>query len=147
MKLAIGCDHAGFDLKQRLVELLKEQGHEVTDYGTHSADSTDYPDYAHLVAESVENGSAELGLLMCGSGNGINMTANKHQGIRAALCWTPEIAEMARLHNNANVLSLPARYIPEEVAINITEIFLGTNFEGGRHERRVNKISTEVKDC
>jgi len=147
MKLALGSDHAGFDLKERVKSWLEANGHEVTDYGTNSADSTDYPDYAHPVANSVETGTAELGILMCGSGNGINMTANKHQGIRAALCWTPEIAEMARLHNNANVLSMPARYIEEAVALDILDIFLKTSFEGGRHERRVNKIAQHEPNC
>ena len=147
MKLAIGSDHAGFPLKETVKTWLEERGHEVTDYGTHSEDSTDYPDYAHPVATSVEEGGAELGILMCGSGNGINMTANKHQGIRAALCWTSEIAEMARLHNNANVLSMPARYIPESEALAILETFISTSFEGGRHERRVNKISQQETNC
>lgn len=147
MKLAIGSDHAGYELKETVKAWLEAQGHDVTDHGTHSEDSTDYPDYAHPVADSVEAGTAELGILMCGSGNGINMSANKHQGIRAALCWTPEIAEMARLHNNANVLSMPARYIPESVAMEILATFIATGFEGGRHERRVNKIAHHEANC
>lgn len=141
MKLAMGSDHAGYDLKLVLKTLLEAQGHEVKDYGTDSADSTDYPDYAHPVAAAVENKEFDLGILLCGSGNGINMTANKHQGIRSALCWTPEIAEMARLHNNANILAVPARYISEDTAKEIVDVFLKTEFEGGRHERRVNKIA------
>lgn len=147
MKLAVGSDHAGFDLKERVKEWLQAHGHEVADMGTHSSDSTDYPDYAHPVATAVENGEAELGILMCGSGNGINMTANKHKGIRAALCWTVEIAEMARLHNNANVLSMPARYIPESEALAILKTFVSTDFEGGRHQRRIDKISTTNACC
>ena len=141
MKLAMGSDHAGYDLKLVLKTLLESQGHEVNDYGTDSAESTDYPDYAHPVASAVESGEYDLGILLCGSGNGINMTANKHQGIRSALCWTPEIAEMARLHNNANVLAIPARYISEDTAKEILKTFIENEFEGGRHERRVNKIA------
>lgn len=141
MKIAIGSDHAGYQLKLAVVELLKERGIEVEDFGTHSEESTDYPDYAHPVANSVESKDADLGIVICGSGNGINMAVNKHQGIRSALCWAPELAEMARLHNNANVLALPARYIPQETALKCVEVFLDTDFEGGRHERRVNKIA------
>tara|TARA_B100000780_G_C21007035_1_gene403117 strand:- start:428 stop:859 length:432 start_codon:yes stop_codon:yes gene_type:complete len=141
MKIAIGSDHAGYQLKLAVVELLKARGIEVEDFGTHSEESTDYPDYAHPVANSVESKEADLGIVICGSGNGINMAVNKHQGIRSALCWAPELAEMARLHNNANVLALPARYIPQETALKCVEVFLDTDFEGGRHERRVNKIA------
>ena len=140
--LAIGCDHAGYDLKENLKKNLTEQGYELKDFGTHSAESTDYPDYAHPVADCVENNEADLGILICGSGNGINMTANKHQGIRSALCWQVDIAEMARLHNNANVVALPARYISEALAHDIVKTFLNTEFEGGRHARRVDKIGT-----
>jgi ribose 5-phosphate isomerase B len=140
-KLAIGCDHAGFELKENVKKHLESRSYEVHDYGTYSEDSTDYPDYAHPVAESVENQKEELGILICGSGNGINMTANKHKGIRSALCWTEEIAEMARLHNNANIVALPARFISQETALKIVDTFLGTEFEGGRHSRRVDKIS------
>lgn len=139
--LAIGCDHAGYELKEYLKKELTERGFEVKDFGTNSEDSTDYPDYAHPLASSVEGGENHLGILICGSGNGINMTANKHQGIRSALCWTAEIAELARLHNNANVVALPARYISQEEGLQIVDTFLGTEFEGGRHERRVGKIS------
>jgi ribose 5-phosphate isomerase B len=142
--LAIGCDHAGYELKESLKKTLSEQGYELKDFGTHSDESTDYPDYAHPVASSVESEESELGILICGSGNGINMTANKHQGVRSALCWQADIAEMARLHNNANVIALPARYISVELAEEIVKTFLTTDFEGGRHGRRVDKISTEA---
>jgi ribose 5-phosphate isomerase B len=142
--LAIGCDHAGYELKESLKKTLSEQGYELKDFGTHSGESTDYPDYAHSVASSVESNEVELGILICGSGNGINMTANKHQGVRSALCWQVDIAEMARLHNNANVIALPARYISVELAEEIVKTFLSTEFEGGRHARRVDKIGTEA---
>lgn len=138
--VAIGGDHAGVELKQRIMDQLKELGMNPTNYGTNSHDSVDYPDFAHPVAEKVIE-TGELGILICGSGNGINMTANKHAGIRSALCWTPEIAELARQHNNANILALPARFISEEEALEIVKVFIGTEFEGGRHERRVNKIN------
>lgn len=141
MKVAIGSDHAGFELKELLKDKLATMGHEVKDFGTNSGESTDYPDYAHLVASGVGNGEFQHGVLICGSGNGISMTANKHQGVRAALCWTKEIAELARLHNNANILSLPARFIAKEQGVEILETFFNTDFEGGRHERRVNKIN------
>jgi len=138
--LPIGCDHAGFELKTKLIQILKEKGFEIEDKGCFSTDSIDYPDFAHPVAEMVENNPGTLGILLCGSGNGINMTANKHQGIRAALCWTPEIAKLAREHNNANILTLPARFISEAEAIEIVNVFFSTNFEGGRHQKRVEKI-------
>lgn len=141
MKIALGADHAGYELKEKIKLFLEKHGMQVQDYGPSSADSVDYPDYAHPLATAVENGEHQLGILMCGSGNGINMTANKHQGIRSALCWTVEIAEMARLHNNANVLTLPARYISQEEALNIVEVFVNTEFEGGRHQRRIDKIA------
>ncbi len=141
MKISIGSDHAGFALKEKVKQVLDARKIEVSDHGTYSEESTDYPDYAHPVANDVESGKSELGVVICGSGNGINMTVNKHQGIRSALCWEPEIAHMARLHNNANVLALPARYIPEEVALACLEHFLDTSFEGGRHQRRVDKIA------
>jgi ribose 5-phosphate isomerase B len=140
-QIAIGCDHAGFPYKARIVELLRARGIAVEDFGTHSEDSVDYPDFVHPVAEAVESGSAELGIVMCGSGNGVAMTTNKHQGIRAALCWTPELAELAQQHNNANVLALPVRFIAEETAVAIVEAFLRATFEGGRHGRRVEKIA------
>ncbi len=140
-KLAIGADHAGFDLKALLKQHLSNKGWELEDCGTHSPDSVDYPDFAHPVATLVEDGKAPLGILICGSANGVAMTANKHQGIRAAICWTPELASLARQHNNANILCLPARFITTEDALEITEAYLNTAFEGGRHERRVDKIS------
>lgn len=141
MKISIGADHAGFDLKETIRELLKQKGHEVKDFGAYSEESVDYPDFAHPVAEAVESGEANLGIVICGSGNGINMAVNKHQGIRSALCWLPELASLARQHNNANVLALPARFISEDVAMACVNAFLEADFEGGRHERRVNKIS------
>lgn len=140
-KLAIGSDHAGFDYKQILIPFLTEAGYEVEDFGTHSEASVDYPDFAHPVASSVETGKNDLGILICGSGNGVAITANKHQHIRAALCWTPELAELAKLHNNANVLCIPARFISIETAKEMCSAFLKTNFEGGRHENRVSKIA------
>lgn len=141
MKIAIGSDHAGFELKKELVKYLESKGITVLDKGTNSNESCDYPDYGHAVANSVENNEVELGILMCGSGNGINITANKHQNIRAALAWEVEIAELARLHNDANILTLPARYISKEKAIQLVDVFLSTSFEGGRHEKRKNKIA------
>lgn len=143
MKIAIGSDHAGFVLKAKLSTILEAAGHNVKDFGCYSEDSIDYPDYAHPVANEVEQHVADLGVLICGSGNGISMTANKHQGIRCALCWTPEIASLARQHNDANILSLPARFISEELAIEILHAFLSAEFEGGRHATRVGKIACE----
>ena len=140
MKISIGCDHAGFEYKELIREKLKSEGHEVHDLGTYSSESVDYPDFSHPVASEVEEKKAELGILICGSGNGVCMAANKHQGIRAALCWTEELGEMARSHNDANVLCLPARYIEKDLAVRITDKFLNTPFEGGRHQRRVEKI-------
>jgi len=140
-KIAIGCDHAGFQLKLILKDFLLSKGIEVFDFGTNSADSVDYTDYAHPLSIAVENGECEVGITICGSGNGINMTANKHQGIRAALCWIPEIARLARAHNNANVCSLPGRFVTDEEAKKIVELFIETAFDGGRHELRINKIS------
>ena len=139
-KIAIGSDHAGFYLKKVLMEYLEKKGWELVDFGCSSEESIDYPDYAHPVAEYVEKNKT-LGLLICGSGNGISMSANKHQGIRCALCWNEEIAGLARQHNDANILSLPARFIKEDTAKEIVNTFFSTSFEGGRHERRVNKIS------
>lgn len=141
MKLSIGCDHAGFDLKEKIKSFIHEKGFEIKDYGTQSSDSTDYADYAHPVAQSVEDARVDFGILICGSGNGINMTANKHQGVRSALCWQVEIAELARLHNDANIIAIPARFISEELAIEMVDVFLKTGFEGGRHARRVAKIA------
>ena len=141
-KIAIGSDHAGFYLKKVLMEYLEKKGWELVDFGCSSEESIDYPDYAHPVAEYVEQNKT-LGLLICGSGNGISMSANKHQGIRCALCWNEEIAGLARQHNDANILSLPARFIKEDTAKEIVNTFFSTSFEGGRHERRVNKISCQ----
>ena len=140
MKIAIGADHAGFLLKEKLKKHLQEKGHEVKDFGPFSEQSVDYPDYAHTVATAVEKKEFDFGLLMCGSGNGINMTANKHAGIRSALCWNSEIAKLARLHNDANILTLPARFIEDAEAKKCVDVFLSTPFEGGRHEGRVKKI-------
>ena len=139
-KIAIGSDHAGYDLKKVVVEYLNKRGIEVEDFGPFSDERADYPDFAHPVATSVEKKDARLGILICGSGNGINMTANKHQEIRSALCWQEDIAEMARLHNDANIIALPARYISEEEALKCVDIFIKTDFEGGRHANRVDKI-------
>ncbi len=140
MKVAIGSDHAGFTLKEVLKSYLQQKGFEVQDFGCFSEERADYPDFAHPVADSVEQKSVDYGLLMCGTGNGINMAANKHKGIRAALCWNPEIASMARLHNDANILTLPARCISEEEAKKCVDVFFSTAFEGGRHTDRVKKI-------
>jgi ribose 5-phosphate isomerase B len=139
MKIAIAADHAGFELKEILKKEL-ETKHELTDFGTHSLNSMDYPDIAHPLAGAVEKNEAELGIIVCGSGNGVNMTVNKHSGIRAALCWTNEIASLARQHNNANVISIPARFVSIELAKQMVNTFLNTPFEGGRHANRVNKI-------
>ena len=138
--LGIASDHAGFEMKEELKKFLKEKGYEVKDFGTHSPESMDYPDVAHPLAESVEKGEVSQGIALCGSGNGISMTLNKHQGIRAALCWNEELAALARQHNDANVLSLPARFISVELAKQLVEEFLERSFAGGRHLRRVNKI-------
>jgi len=140
LPLAIGCDHAGFSYKEDLKKILEQKGWQIADKGTFSEASTDYPDYAHAVATMVEEGAAAAGILICGSGNGVCMTANKHQSIRAALAWTDELAMLARQHNNANVLCIPARFVALQTAENMAELFLNTPFEGGRHERRVAKI-------
>lgn len=141
MKIGLACDHAGFEYKEKLKELLSSKYNEINDYGCYSLESVDYPDFAHKLAESIEKNENELGIQFCGTGNGINMSANKHQGIRAALCWNSHIAEQARLHNNANILTIPARSLKWEEVVVIIDAFLSTDFEGGRHERRVNKIS------
>ncbi len=140
MKIAIGSDHAGFQLKEKLKKYLIEKGFELKDFGTYSEDRADYPDFAHPVALSVTNKEVDFGLLMCGTGNGINMTANKHKGIRAALCWNSEVAALARRHNDANILTLPARCINEQEAKDCVDAFFSATFEGGRHIERVNKI-------
>nr|WP_298792767.1 ribose 5-phosphate isomerase B [uncultured Allomuricauda sp.] len=141
MKIAIGNDHAGTDYKLAIMGLLKSKGIEVTNYGTDGTDSVDYPDFAHPVAKDVEEGNVDMGIVVCGSGNGANMTTNKHQKVRSALCWTKEITALAREHNDANILSLPARFIALPQALEMVETFLNTEFEGGRHERRVEKIA------
>jgi ribose 5-phosphate isomerase B len=138
--IVIGCDHAGFELKNKIITHLSEKGFEVKDTGCYSEDSIDYADYAHPVAFEVEENSDVTGILICGSGNGINMTANKHQGVRSALCWTPEISKLAREHNDANILTLPGRFLTEELALEIVDVFFSTEFEGGRHLNRINKI-------
>ncbi|WP_121376255.1 ribose 5-phosphate isomerase B [Flavobacterium endophyticum] len=143
MKISIGNDHAGPEYKKAIVEMLKAKGHEVTNYGTDSSDSVDYPDFGHPVALDVENGKADFGIVICGSGNGINMTVNKHQGIRSALCWTKEIATLARQHNNANIISIPARFTAIHQVVEMVEAFLSTDFEGGRHQNRVDKIACQ----
>ena len=139
--IPIGADHAGFELKEIVKIYLTEKGFELNDFGCYSNDSVDYPYFAHPVSSMVEENKDIKGILICGSGNGINMTANKHQGVRSALCWKAEIAELARLHNNANILVLPARFISSEEALQIVDIFFNTVFEGGRHQNRVDKIS------
>jgi len=139
--IPIGADHAGFNLKGKIIEFLESKGYQVEDFGCFSEESIDYPDFAHPVAELIEQNTGMLGILICGSGNGINMTANKHKGIRSALCWNTEIAALARQHNDANIVALPARFISEQEALEIVETFLGTAFEGGRHQRRIDKIS------
>ena len=138
--IAIGCDHAGFSTKEVLVGFLNKLGYTVKDFGTYSADSVDYPDFAHPVAEAVGSGLCNFGFVICGSGNGVNITANKHKGVRSALCWMPEIASLARLHNDANVCAIPARYTSFDEAKEIAQAFLNANFEGDRHTRRVDKI-------
>ncbi len=139
-KIAIGGDHAGYEYKEQLRKHLQEKGFEVKDFGPFSADSVDYPDFAHPIAEAVANGGQDMGILICGSGNGVAMTANKHQGIRAALCWNEELAALARQHNKANVLCLPSRFVPYALAEKMADTFLNTEFEGGRHNKRVDKI-------
>lgn len=140
MKIAIGCDHAGFAYKNAIISNLKENGHEILDFGTDGPASVDYPDFIHPLAKAINNGDAQLGVIICGSGNGVAMTANKHKGIRAALCWIREIAILARQHNDANVISIPARYTSEPQAVDMVEVFVSTPFEGGRHANRVSKI-------
>ena len=141
MNIAIGADHAGYELKKVIIAFLKKKGNKVEDFGCYSTQSIDYPDYAHPVCESIEKGTNKYGVLICGSGNGISMAANKHSGIRAALSWNAEIAELGRLHNNANIVSIPARFVSEESALKIVEAFFSTEFEGGRHQTRVDKIA------
>ena len=141
MKISIGNDHAGTEYKKTIVQYLESKGYEVTNYGTNTDTSVDYPDFGHPVANDISEGKADFGIVICGSGNGIAMTVNKHPKVRAGLCWMKEIAYLTRLHNNANVLSIPARYTSIQQAIEIVDIFLSTKFEGGRHQTRVDKIS------
>ena len=142
MTISIGNDHAGVDYKFAIIKHLESKGYTIKNYGTDTLDSVDYPDYIHPVANDVEEKKADFGIIICGSGNGANMTANKHQGIRSALCWNKEIAILARQHNNANILSIPARYTAQQQVIEMVDTFLETSFEGGRHQARIDKIPT-----
>ena len=142
--IAIGCDHAGFEYKQQLVTFLEEKGYQVKDMGVYDSNSADYPDFAHPVAYAVEKREVSSGVLICGSGNGVAITANKHQGIRAALCWIPDIARLARQHNNANIICIPARFVREGDAEKMVSTFITTSFEGGRHANRVDKIACDA---
>ena len=139
-RIAAGCDHAGFEVKDGIVKMLREKGYEVTDHGTFSADSVDYPDFAHAVARSLEHGAADFGVLICGSANGVAITANKHHHVRAAIAWRNDVAALARQHNNANVICIPARFVSVEEANQFVQTFLDSTFEGGRHQKRVEKI-------
>ncbi len=139
--IAIGSDHAGYEYKEEIISFVEGKGLPYKDFGTHSKESADYPDYAHPVANAVEKGEAAFGILVCGSGNGVAITANKHQGVRAAICWGEELAKLAREHNNANILCVPSRFVREDDAENMVAMFISTPFEGGRHERRVEKIA------
>ena len=141
MKISIGNDHAGVDYKQAIIKHLENKGNTLNNYGTNALESVDYPDFIHPVAKSVQEGNVDFGIIICGSGNGAAMTANKHQKVRAALCWTKEIAELARQHNDANILSLPARYLSLPQALQMVDVFLSTKFEAGRHKNRVDKIA------
>lgn len=139
--IAIGSDHAGYDYKEELISFLEAKDLAFHDYGTHSKESVDYPDFAHPVADAVEKGEAAFGILLCGSANGVAITANKHKGIRAAICWGEELAKLAREHNDANVICIPARFVREGDAEKMVQVFMNTSFEGGRHQRRVEKIA------
>lgn len=141
LPVAIGCDHAGYDYKEDLISFLEGKGVAFQDFGTYTKDSVDYPDFAHPVALAVEKGEAAFGILLCGSANGVAITANKHQGIRAAICWGEELAQLARQHNDANIICIPARFVREGDAEKMVDLFMTTPFEGGRHQNRVNKIS------
>ena len=143
--IAIACDHAGYELKEVVKKHLAELGFEVNDYGTNSSESVDYPDFAHQVGHAIDCGEFKRGIVICGSGNGVQMTVNKYPGVRCALCWNTEIAHLGRQHNDCNVVSLPARFITQEVALQIVDEFLNTPFEGGRHQRRVEKINQIIK--
>jgi len=142
-RIALACDHAGYSVKKSIIELLESRKFEIADFGTFGSESTDYPDHAHPAAGAIAEGTCDLGILVCGSGNGVAMTANKYAQVRAALCWTAELAALARQHNDANALALPARFISEAEIIEIVKVFLDTEFEGGRHARRVSKISSQ----
>lgn len=141
MNISIGSDHAGFECKNQVVSYLKNRGLQVTDHGTFNEDSVDYPDFVHPVGRDIDEHVADLGIVICGSGNGAAIVANKHAGVRCALCWNEELAALARLHNNANVLSIPARFVDLDLALQMVQVFLETPFEGGRHQRRVDKIN------
>ena len=140
MKISIGNDHAGVDLKEAIVLHLEQRGHELCNHGTNNEDSVDYADFIHPVAQDVEDNNASLGIIVCGSGNGAAMTANKHQKIRAALCWSPEISKLSRQHNDANIISIPSRFVNLEQALQMVDLFISTPFEGGRHQNRIEKI-------
>jgi len=140
MKISIGNDHAGVDLKEAIVMHLELKGHQLHNHGTNSGDSVDYADFIHPVANDLDNKKADMGIIVCGSGNGAAMTANKHQIIRAALCWSPEISKLSRQHNNANIISIPGRFVNKELALEMVDIFITTPFEGGRHQKRIDKI-------
>jgi ribose 5-phosphate isomerase B len=139
--VGIGCDHAGFEYKQAIVQWLNQKGYQVSDFGTYAADSVDYPDYAHLVATAVENGDVLFGILLCGSANGVAITANKHAGVRAGLCWINDVAKLVRQHNDANIICIPARFTSVQQAVEMVDTFMTTPFEGGRHATRVGKIA------
>ena len=142
--IGIANDHAGYELKLKMLDYLQQNGYDVKNFGANTSDPVDYPDYAHILANAVESGECELGVSICGSGNGINMTVNKHQDVRGALCWLPEISRLARAHNNANICSLPARFLDEEMAYSIVDMFLKTPFMGERHQCRVDKIKLKT---
>lgn len=139
-KIALAADHAGYYMKELVADLLKKKGYELVDFGTYSSESVDYPDYAHKLGNAIDTGLVEIGFVFCGSGNGINMTVNKHPKVRSGLCWNTEIARLTRLHNDANVCSIPARYVPGQEVLDIVNVFLETAFEGDRHVARVSKI-------
>ena len=143
--IAMACDHAGFELKEVVKKHLSDLGYDVKDYGTNSSESVDYPDFAHQLGYAINSGEYKRGIVICGSGNGVQITVNKYPGVRCALCWNTEIAHLGRQHNDCNVVSLPARFIPQETALQIVDEFLNTPFEGGRHQRRVEKISKIIK--
>ena len=140
MKIAIGCDHAGYEMKAAIIKHLQDKKHQVDNYGTDGPESVDYTDHGHQVCSAIESGKNDFGILICGTANGMTMTANKHKGVRAAICWSEEIASLAKQHNNANIISIPSRFLKEEEILNIVDVFIKKEFEGGRHERRIKKI-------